>query len=503
MPLPKPHIPVAVAACMAQLVLGRPAALTGPDNEALPCEMEILLPAQVGAVTDLAVAANGDMILAGSTPDASFPTTPDAPDRKCGDRFGCWSDGDDGFVMIVSAAGELRFSTFVGGDGEDHGMLVAPAPDGSIWVLLASTSFYLWDHGVPLCNGLQPVLMRIKPGSPVFHDVTCIGGPTAHASVAEMAVGSDGSLWLAGSAHAMEPVNAWQPLPVDDQDVFVARYVPGRKEPLFATFIGGHGGDWAESMALTADGDAVLTGSTWSHDFPAVRQPADLLHEEGAAPAGTSNGFITRFDSSGRWLEYSLLYGGSRYDSGSHVAVDRAGNAFVAGYTMSADFPVIGTTVDWPGPGGESDATLVSIDPGGRPRFSARFGGSEWDDATRVLARADGSLTVFGHTHSPEFVNPADPPPSRDFPQLFARTTDTLCTTLCCFPRRLFSPTRHFTLGIVVQTGAHLYLAGDAADRDAEGRWIAYRGHYLKRWHVGGVGDASHSPEEGNRRKPS
>jgi hypothetical protein len=208
-----------------------------------------------------------------------------------------------------------------------------PAPDGSIWVLLAGTRFYVWDYGVPLCNGLQPVLMRIKPGSPVFHHVTCIGGPSA---------------------------------------------------------------------------DAV----------------------------------IVRVDSSGRWLEYSLQYGGSRFDMGSSVAVDKDGNAFVAGYTGSADFWVIGTTVDRPGPGGDSDATLVSVDPVGRPRFSARFGGSGWDLSTHVLARPDGSLLVFGSTNSPEFGNPAEPPPSPSFSQLFVRTTDPLCTMLRCLPRRLLSPTR-------------------------------------------------------------
>ena len=503
MPLPKPHIPVAAAACLAQLVLGPLTATTDPGDEPLPCELEILLPAQIGWVTDLAVAASGDMILAGVTADAGFPTTPDAPDRTCGDRFGCWSDGDDGFVMIVSAAGDVRYATFVGGDGEDHRTLVAPAPDGSIWVLLAHTKFSLWNSSVPLCNGLQPVLMRVKPGSPVFHELTCIGGPSADATVADMAVANDGTLWLFGEARAIKAVNAWQPVPADSRDLFVARYVPGHQEPLFATFIGGHGSEGPETMALTADGDAVLTGSTSSPDFPSVRQPAGLLHDEGSSPGWRSNAFIARVDSSGRWLEYSLQYGGTRWDTGVSVAVDQDGNAFVAGYTGSADFPVTGTAVDQPGPGGESDATLVSVDPVGRPRFSARFGGSEWDQSTHVLARPDGSLTVFGQTSSPEFGNQADPAPSRDFPQVFVRTTDPLCTMLCGFPRRLISPTRHLTLEVVVQKGAHLYLVGSASDRDPTGRWLGYRGHYLKRWHVGRAAGEGHAPDEGGRRKPS
>lgn len=501
MPLLKPYIPFAVAACLAPLVLGPFTVITAPDDDVLPCELEIILPPQVGWVTDLAVSANDDIILAGVTSDADFPTTPDAADRKCGDRFGCWSDGDDGFVMILSAAGEVLYSTFVGGDGEDHRTLVAPSPDGSIWVLLANTRFDLWNSSVPLCNGRQPVLMRIKPGSPVFHDLTCIGGPSADATVTDMEVGSDGTLWLFGEARAMQAVNAWQPVPADSQDLFVARYVPGREEPLFATFIGGRHSEWAGTMALTADGDAVLTGVTYSPDFPAVRPRPDLLHDEGSAPGWRSNAVIARVDSSGRWLEYSLEYGGSHWDSGASVAVDKAGNAFVAGYTGSADFPVIGTTVDPPRQVGESDATLVSVDPVGQPRFSARFGGGGWDMSTDVFARPDGSLMVFGYTNSPEFGDPAEPPPSPSFSQLFVRTTDSLCTTLRCLPRRLLSPTRHSSLNVVVQKGAHLYLAGDASDRDPAGRWLTYRGHYLKRWHVGRAAGEGHAPDEGNAPK--
>jgi hypothetical protein len=120
-----------------------------------------------------------------------------------------------------------------------------------------------------------------------------------------------------------------------------------------------------------------------------------------------------------------------------------------------------------------------------------------------LSARPDGSLTVFGHTNSPEFGNPADPPPSRDFSQMFVRTTDTLCTMFCRFPRRLFSPTRHLTLDVVVQKGAHLYLVGDAVDRDPTGRWLGYRGHYLKRWHVGRAADEGNAPEGGRRRTHS
>jgi hypothetical protein len=318
-----------------------------------------------------------------------------------------------------------------------------------------------------------------------------------------MEVGRDGTLWVFGTANAMQAVNAWQPVAADYQDLFVARYVPGREEPLFATFIGGNGSDWAGAMALTADGDAVLTGGTQSADFPAVRQPADLLHNDGSGPGWRWNAVIARIDASGRWLEYSLQYGGSHWDTGSSVAVDEDGNAFVAGYTGSADFPVIGTTVDPPGHGGDSDATLVSVDPVGRPRFSARFGGSGSDQSTNLLAWPDGSLMVFGHTNSPDFRDPSEAPLSHVLPPLFVRTTDPFCTMLCCLRRRLHSPTRYLTLDVVVRKGAHLYLAGDASDPDPTGRWLEYRGHYLKRWHVGRAADEGHAQEEERRRTHS
>jgi hypothetical protein len=118
-----------------------------------------------------------------------------------------------------------------------------------------------------------------------------------------------------------------------------------------------------------------------------------------------------------------------------------------------------------------------------------------------VLAQPDGLLMVFGYTSSPDFGDAADPPLLQSLSQFFVRTTDPHCTMLCCLPRRLLSPTGHFTVDVVMQKRAHLYLAGDAADRDPAGRWLGYRGHYLKRWHIGRSADEDHAPGEGGRRK--
>jgi hypothetical protein len=388
--------------------------------------------------------------------------------------------------MILSASGETKYSTFVGGDGEDHRILVAPAPDGSVWAVLADTTFHAQAYSSPICNGHQPVLLRIKPGSPLFHDMVCIGGPDADAVVTDLAQGPDGSLWVLGYGSGIHTVNAWQPVSGGDRDLFVARYAGGSQNPLFATYIGGRGAEWASAMALAPDGDAVVTGSTSSPDFPLVRAAPGSLYLEGGASGYQSDAVLVRIDETGRWLEYSLRVGGTRWDSGEGLAVDETGNAYVAGYTGSPDFPVTDGTFGSTYRGGDSDAVLLSVDATGRERFAALFGGTGFDGANHLFVRPNGSVLVFGYTGSPGFETQGVLPLPWQHSQPFVAWTDSFGSTLQQIADVLLAPTRHGSrIAAVAWDPAHAYIAGDGHHWEPGSDAWEYRGHYVKKWHIG------------------
>jgi uncharacterized repeat protein (TIGR01451 family) len=96
----------------------------------------------------------------------------------------------------------------------------------------------------------------------------------------------------------------------------------------------------AKGIAVDGSGNAYVTGSTDSADFPTANaiQPTNHSHSDPA-----TNGFVSEINPSGSALVYSTYLGGSGGANGGDendaIAVDGAGNAYVTGYTRSADFP--------------------------------------------------------------------------------------------------------------------------------------------------------------------
>jgi len=90
------------------------------------------------------------------------------------------------------------------------------------------------------------------------------------------------------------------------------------------------------------------------------------------------------------------------------VAVDGAGNAFVAGGTSSTNvFPVLNPLQPAYG-GGFTDGFLAKFDSGGRLVFSTYFGGAGPDAINAIALDQDGNLVIAGETHSVDLPTTAD-----------------------------------------------------------------------------------------------
>jgi hypothetical protein len=113
--------------------------------------------------------------------------------------------------------------------------------------------------------------------------------------------------------------------------------------------------------------DAVVTGITTASDFPTTPGAFQTVH------GGSADAFVTKLNAAGSALLYSTYLGGANDDSGSGIAVDSSGNAYVTGNTSSLNFPItVGTyqtTYD-----GNGDAFISKFSFNARIPFS-RFGG--------------------------------------------------------------------------------------------------------------------------------
>ena len=103
---------------------------------------------------------------------------------------------------------------------------------------------------------------------------------------------------------------------------------------VYSTYLGGSDMTMASGIAVDSSGNAYVTGLTYSTNFPTMNplQPAK---------GGGIDAFVTKINPTGSALVYSTYLGGSADDEGFGIAVDSTGNAYVAGWTSSTDFPTM------------------------------------------------------------------------------------------------------------------------------------------------------------------
>jgi hypothetical protein len=180
----------------------------------------------------------------------------------------------------------------------------------------------------------------------------------------------------------------------------------------YSTYLGGSGnghseGDSGGNIAVDASGSAYVTGVTTSPDFPT----ANALQPSLGNPGG--NAFITKLTPDGSGLVYSTYLGGtgngallnqSGGDAGNRIAVDQYGNAYVTGYTSSADFPTLNAFQPTLGASGATNAFVATLTPDGSALvYSTYLGGSSFDDGFGIAVDQSGHVYVTGETNSHDF----------------------------------------------------------------------------------------------------
>jgi hypothetical protein len=177
----------------------------------------------------------------------------------------------------------------------------------------------------------------------------------------------------------------------------------------YSTFLGGAGADSGARIAVDAAGNAYIVGITQSSDFPTT---AGAFRRTGAV-SGFTDVFVSKLNPTGTALIYSTFIGGSDLDWGRAIAIDAAGNAYIAGQTKSSDFPTTAGAFDrtfnipnCPRCGVDNyDAFVAKLNPSGSALVYSTFlgGASDIDDALGIAVDSSGSAYVTGETASADF----------------------------------------------------------------------------------------------------
>ena len=147
---------------------------------------------------------------------------------------------------------------------------------------------------------------------------------------------------------------------------------------VYSTYLGGTGGDGGNGIAVDTSGNAYVTGSTTSTNFPTT--PGAFQ----TSPGGGNDAFVTKLNPTGTALVYSTYLGGSNDDIGYGIAVDTSGNAYVTGFTLSTNFPTTPGAYQTTFGGGDFDAFVTKLNPTGTALvYSTYLGGTGIDEGHR------------------------------------------------------------------------------------------------------------------------
>lgn len=195
---------------------------------------------------------------------------------------------------------------------------------------------------------------------------TYVGG-TSQELLADMAVAPDGAVILTSKASGSTPTTpgAFKLTSSGSSDAWVGKLSPDGAQLEWGTFLGGAAAETPHGGHLDADGTVVVTGDTWSTDFPTTAGSVQPVIGGGPNKADI---FVVRLAQDGASLVWSTFYGGPDHDTSSASALLPSGDVVLAG------------------------DPFLPIPPATPGAFD-----TEWGSSKLMIARisADGSTVVF------------------------------------------------------------------------------------------------------------
>jgi hypothetical protein len=181
---------------------------------------------------------------------------------------------------------------------------------------------------------------------------------------------------------------------------------------VYSTYLGGGADDEIDAIAVDASGNAYVSGSTSSTDFPGTANSVQPAKRAGQ-PADVRDAFIAKLNPEGTALVWATYVGGSLGDDTSGIVVSSAGNVYVTGNTSSTDFPTTNgafqrtTQLRNCGTGANQSACsgmfVLQLNPTGTTLvYSSYLGGTD-DEVHALAVDSSGNAYVTGLTSADTF----------------------------------------------------------------------------------------------------
>ncbi len=357
----------------------------------------------------IAVDSAGSAYVTGFTGSLDFPVTAGASQSVNRASAG----NSSAFVTKLNPAGSaLVYSTYIGGSTGDNANGIAIDGAGNAYITgRAFSADFPTTPGAfqrTLKANHSAFVTKLNPGGSALVYSTFLGGSGSDSAVG-IAVDASGHAFVTG--HTISPdfpttTGAFQTVNRSSAggNAFVTELDPNGSALVYSTYLGGSGmqGDFGKGIAVDGSGSAYIVGDAFSPDFPSTQGAYQRVEKA----SNSSNVFVTKLNAIGTALVYSTYLGGSVADNGNSIAVDANGQAYVAGNTLSGDFPttsgafqrVIRTMPS------VVNAFVTKLNGSGTALvYSTYLGGSAETYTYHLALDSRGSAVVAGYTNATDF----------------------------------------------------------------------------------------------------
>ncbi len=353
----------------------------------------------------VALAANGDVLVAGETNSPNFPKRTNGAQPAYGGGY------SDGFVARLT--GDLRTliqSTYLGGTGTDEITALVLNEGGMLSVVWVGGSTESTNFPGITSSRAQPTNAGGEDGFVSFlsSDLTLLYGSTYYGGsgddgIKTLALADGGDIVVGGytkSANLPKRANGAQSSYGGDSDGFVARLRGDLGLIRQSTYIGGDKYDFIWALALAGNGDVIVGGNSTSDGLLGTGTSSAQQFR-----AGLQNGFVSRLAGDLKSVVRSTYVGGSFVEHINALTVTSGGTVWVGGSTGSADLPGISA---WSAQaeygGGNTDGFVTQLSGDLKSFLMSTYLGGSGDDWIRALVEVPNVLgsriLVAGHTTS-------------------------------------------------------------------------------------------------------
>ena len=248
-------------------------------------------------------------------------------------------------------------------------------------------------------GGGDAFVTKLNAAGSALQYSTYIGGATAGDSGIAIAIDEAGSAYITGSTGSTDfPTTAGAydttyNAASGAANAFVTKLSPDGSALDYSTYLGGFNSsgffDLGSGIAVDGTGAAYVAGDAHSTNFPVTAGAFDTTQN------GSSDAFVTKLNPAGSALVYSTFIGGTSFDSATALALDGSGNAYIAGYGTSSDYPTTAGAFDTSYNSGW-DAFVTKLNASGTAlSYSTYLGGATYDEARGITV--DGGRQRLRH----------------------------------------------------------------------------------------------------------